>query len=123
MKSYSTNVKTAVEFASRVMSYTTASEFLMLRDILLKRVLELKNHSVSIPAKGDASLKFYRGASDESFCQLVNVITLVVVTSYTRYRVHRLWTVWCVSFWRRLVSTFWRLVVIDTATFWALVFI
>lgn len=84
MKSYSTNVKTAVEFASRVMSYTTASEFLMLRDILLKRVLELKNHSVSIPAKDDASLKFYRGASDESFCQLVNVIGNIVTKDIPR---------------------------------------
>ena len=78
LKNYSTNVKTAVEFANRVMSYTTASEFLILRNILLKRVLELKNHSVSIPAKEDSSLKFYRGATDESFTKLVNVIGNVV---------------------------------------------
>lgn len=78
LKKYSTNVKTAVDFANRAMSYTTASEFLLLRDILLKRILELKNHSVSIPAKDDTALKFHRGASDESFVQLVNVIGNVV---------------------------------------------
>ncbi|XP_076097996.1 uncharacterized protein LOC143068104 isoform X5 [Mytilus galloprovincialis] len=78
LKSYSTNVKTAVEFATRVMSYTTASEFLVLRDVLLKRILELKNHKVSIPAKDDVALRFYRGASDESFADLVNSIGKVV---------------------------------------------
>ncbi|CAG2226272.1 unnamed protein product [Mytilus edulis] len=78
LKSYSTNVKTAVEFATRVMSYTTASEFLVLRDVLLKRILELKNHKVSIPAKDDVALRFYRGASDESFADLVNAIGKIV---------------------------------------------
>lgn len=78
LKNFSTNVKTAVDFANRVTSYTTASEFLLLRDILLKRILELQNHRVSIPAKDDMYLRFYRGASDDSFADLVNSIGNVV---------------------------------------------
>lgn len=78
LKNFSTNVKTAVDFANRLTSYTTASEFLLLRDVLLKRILELQNHRMSIPAKDDMYLRFYRGAGDDSFADLVNSIGNVV---------------------------------------------
>ncbi|XP_061194588.1 E3 ubiquitin-protein ligase TRIM33-like isoform X1 [Saccostrea echinata] len=74
LKSYTTDVKTATDFTNRVLLYTTATEFLNLKNIILRRILELKNVNVSIPAKDDVALRFLRGVSDDSFVQLINGI-------------------------------------------------
>lgn len=74
LKSYTTDVKTATDFTNRVLLYTTATEFLNLKNVILRRILELKNVNVSIPAKDDVALRFLRGVSDDSFVQLINGI-------------------------------------------------
>ncbi|XP_022289242.2 uncharacterized protein LOC111101170 isoform X2 [Crassostrea virginica] len=74
LKSYTTDVKTATDFTNRVLLYTTATEFLNLKNVILRRILELKNVNVSIPAKDDVTLRFLRGVSDDSFVQLINGI-------------------------------------------------
>ena len=74
LKSYTTDVKTATDFTNRVLLYTTATEFLNLKHVILRRILELKNVNVSIPAKDDVTLRFLRGVSDDSFVQLINGI-------------------------------------------------
>ncbi|XP_048745578.1 E3 ubiquitin-protein ligase TRIM33-like isoform X2 [Ostrea edulis] len=74
LKSYTTDVKTATDFTNRVLLYTTATEFLNLKNVILRRILELKNVNVSIPAKDDVALRFLRGVSDDSFLQLINGI-------------------------------------------------
>jgi hypothetical protein len=74
LKSYTTDVKTATDFTNRVLLYTTATEFINLKNVILRRILELKNVNVSIPAKDDVALRFLRGISDDSFIQLINGI-------------------------------------------------
>nr|XP_022289241.1 E3 ubiquitin-protein ligase TRIM56-like isoform X2 [Crassostrea virginica] len=74
LKSYTTDVKTATDFTNRVLLYTTATEFLNMKHVILRRILELKNVNVSIPAKDDVTLRFLRGVSDDSFVQLINGI-------------------------------------------------
>ena len=74
LTTYTTDVKTATDFTNRVLLYTTATEFLTLKNIILRRILELKNVNVSIPAKDEVALKFMKGVSDDSFLQLINGI-------------------------------------------------
>lgn len=74
LKSYATNVQTAMEFVSRAVSYSSATEFLLTKSIALKRLLELKNLTFTAPSKEDVTVKFFKGISDDSFIQLVNSI-------------------------------------------------
>ncbi|XP_060082713.1 transcription intermediary factor 1-alpha-like [Ylistrum balloti] len=77
LKSYSGNVQTANEFVSRAISYTNATEFLHLKNTILRRLLELKNLSFTAPTKEDVTLRFYQNLNEESFVQLVKSIGVV----------------------------------------------
>ncbi|XP_021377749.1 transcription intermediary factor 1-alpha-like isoform X3 [Mizuhopecten yessoensis] len=77
LKSYAGNVQTANEFVSRAVSYTNPTEFLHLKNTILKRLLELKNLSFTAPTKEDVTLRFYQNFIEESFIQLVKNIGVV----------------------------------------------
>ncbi|XP_033760271.1 transcription intermediary factor 1-alpha-like isoform X2 [Pecten maximus] len=77
LKSYAGNVQTANEFVSRAISYTNATEFLHLKNTILRRLLELKNLSFTAPTKEDVTLRFFQNLNEESFVQLIKSIGVV----------------------------------------------
>ncbi|KAJ8309762.1 hypothetical protein KUTeg_011627 [Tegillarca granosa] len=74
LQSFNGDVVNATNFTSRVISYTNPTEFLQMKNHILKRLVELKSLSVSIPEKSDLGMKFAVGISEESFAQLVRGI-------------------------------------------------
>jgi len=74
LKSYASSVHTATEFVQRAMTFTNATEFLLLKSIILHRLLELKNLTFTAPTKEDVTVRFHKAVNDENFIELVRNI-------------------------------------------------
>lgn len=67
LKFYIIDVKIVIDFINCVLFYIIVIEFFNFKNVILRRIFELKNVNMLILVKDDVVLRFLRGVSDDFF--------------------------------------------------------
>lgn len=67
LKFYIIDVKIVIDFINCVLFYIIVIEFFNFKNVILRRIFELKNVNVLILVKDDVVLRFLWGVSDDFF--------------------------------------------------------